>query len=52
MSKAHRIEELTILIKSYSKRKERAIKNKNYSLAAESKEKEQDYLVELEHHKK
>ena len=52
MGKTRRIEELTILIKSYSKRKDRAIKNQNYLLAAESREKEKDYLAELEHYKK
>jgi type II secretory pathway component HofQ len=48
MSKQRRIEELAILIKSYNKRKERAIKNSNYSLAAQSLEKERDYIAELE----
>jgi len=52
MSKERRIEELNILIKSYHKRKERAIKNQNYLLAAQSLEKERDYLAELEHYKK
>ena len=52
MVKERRIEELNILIKSYHKRKERAIKNQNYLLAAQSLEKERDYLAELEHYKK
>jgi len=48
MIKERRIEELNILIRSYSKRRVRAIKNQNYLLAAQSREKEKDYLVELE----
>jgi len=52
MNKERRIEELSILIKSYNKRKERAIKNQNYLLAAQSLEKEKDYLAELEYYKK
>ena len=49
MSRERRIEELNILIKSYNKRRTKAIKNQNYLLAAQSREKEKDYLAELEH---
>ena len=52
MSKEKRIEELSILIKAYSKRKEEAVKQQNYTLAVQSREKEKDYLAELEYLKK
>ena len=52
MSKERRIEELSILIKSYHKRKLKAIKSQDYYLASQAREKEKDYISELEHFKK
>ena len=48
MTKEKRLEELSILIKSYCKRKESAIRKQDYLTAALSREREKDYIAELE----